>query len=272
MDQPSCLSIKESFARYFLDEVAVTPLSSSCVFTLPIKTLDQRYPDVFIEKKFEDSFLVHDAGATVAQLYAQGIHITESRTLSLQAIADRFGAVYADETFQRLSCAKDLEKSVLSIAECELIGMHGILDHNPVLEQDSINIRVHQALERWRPPYIREIHSHLKVEGKKASHSFDYVALPADAKHKYTAIRILKPSSSSQAQAERYGFLALDIEGTIYEHWNRFAIVAKAEQWAKASLSLVRSLSTKTIEVRSGEEDALDEAVPLTMDQLDQAA
>jgi hypothetical protein len=272
MDQQSCLSIKESFTRYFLNEVAVTRLRDSCVFTLPIKTLDQRYPDVFIEKKFEDSFLVHDAGTTVAQLYAQGIHVTERRASSLEAIAHRFGAEYADERFQRLSAARDLESSVLAIAECELMGMHEILEHNPVLEQDSIDVRVKQALELWRPPYIRDIQSRLKVKGKKANHSFDFVTFPTDSQHKSTALQILKPSSSPQAQAERYGFLALDIEGTIYEDWNRFAIITKAEQWTKGPRSLVRTLSTKTIEVRTGEEDSLGEIIPSVMDEFDQAA
>lgn len=272
MDKQSCLTLKESFARYFLNEVAVTPLRDSCVFTLPIKTLDQRYPDVFIEKKLEDTFLVHDAGTTVAQLYAQGIHVTESRTSSLQAIADRFGAVYAEETFQRLSDAKSLESSVLAIAQCELMGMHGVLEHNPVLEQDSINLRVKHALEQWRPPYIRDIQYRFEVRGKKASHSFDFVTFPTDSQHKSTALRILKPSSNPQAQAERYGFLALDIEGTIYGSWNRFAIITKADLWTKGPLSLIRSLSTKTIEVRSGEEDSLGERIPSVMDDLDQAA
>ena len=272
MDQQSCLTLKESFARYFLNEVAVTPLRDSCVFTLPIMTLDQRYPDVFIEKKLENTFLVHDAGTTVAQLYAQGIHVTESRASSLEAIAQRFGAVYAEEKFQRLTDAKCLESSVLAIAQCELMGMHEILEHNPIIEQDSVDLRVKQALELWRPPYIRDIRYRLKIQGKKANHSFDFVTFPTDSQHKSAALRILKPSSSPQAQAERYGFLALDLEGTSYEGWNRFAIITKAEQWTKGPLSLVRSLSTKTIEVRSGEEDSLGESIPSVMDEFDQAA
>ncbi len=272
MDQQSCLSIKESFARYFLKEVAVTPLRDSCVFTLPIMTLDQRYPDVFIEKKFEDTFWVHDAGTTVAQLYAQGIHVTERRASSLEAIAHRFGAEYAEETFQRISDAKSLESSVLAIAQCELMGMREILEHNPIIEQDPVDLRVKQALEQWRPAYIRDIHARFIVKGKKAKHSFDFVTFPTDSKHKSTALRILKPSSSPQAQAERYGFLALDIEGTTYGEWNRFAIITKAEQWTKGPRLLIRSLSTKTIEVRSGEEDSLGESIPSVMDEFDQAA
>lgn len=272
MDQQTCLTLKESFNRYFLNEVAVTAWRDCCVLTLPIKTLDQRYPDVFIEKKLENSFLVHDSGTTVAQLYAQGIHVTESRSASFEAIARRFGAVYAEETFQRLSDARELESSVLAIAQCELLGMYEVLGHTPLVEQDSVDLRIKQALEQWRPPYIRDIQYRLKVKGKKANHSFDCVTFPSDSRHKSTALRILKPSSSPQAQAERYGFLALDIEGTIYESWNRFAIITKAEQWTKGPLSLVRSLSTKTIEVRSGEEDSLDETIPLVMDEFDRAA
>jgi hypothetical protein len=74
-----------------------------CVFSLPIRGLDERPTDVFVEKQLGQSFRVHDAGITTSHLFAQGIHITEHKASMLEEVAKRLGVSYLAGTFE-VSC------------------------------------------------------------------------------------------------------------------------------------------------------------------------
>jgi hypothetical protein len=100
----------------------------------------------------------------------------------------------------------------------------------------------------------------------------DFVAYPAREGVPTVAMKVLAPSYSPQAQAERYGFLVLDTERTIYEQWRRIAVITKVEQWKQATLELVRSLSSRTIELHTGEERELSHLVPSDVGALVEAA
>ena len=95
MNQTNCHSIRDSFLGFLGDEIRVIESEGGCVLVLPGKTLDDRHSAIFIEQRMSDYFLVHDAGKTAAELYAQGIHITDPREEAFTQMAERLGAVFS---------------------------------------------------------------------------------------------------------------------------------------------------------------------------------
>ena len=142
-----------------------------------------------------------------------------------------------------------------------------------LIEEEPIKTRVQRSLDRWKPNYVRQINRNVIVKGHKADHSFDFVSFPEDPSANTVAIQILAPSHSPQAQAERYGFLVLDVEGKPpYEMWRRFAIITKAENWGEKPLTLVRALSQQTATLKTGDEEAVERLIPPIMESLSKAA
>ena len=68
--------------------------------------------------------------------------------------------------------------------------------------------------------------------------------------------------------ANRRGFLALDLKGTEADKWPRLAVVAKAERWPKEALQLVRRHSSKTLELRTGEDSEVERLLLPSIDDL----
>src|ERR1700719_3376144 len=99
MDPTNCNSIRESLVGFFGREVRVSEAQDGCVL-VPGKTLDDRSTAIFVDRKTPDYFVVHDAGKTASELFAQGIHMTENREEAFVNMAERMGAIFADGTFQ----------------------------------------------------------------------------------------------------------------------------------------------------------------------------
>ena len=92
------------------------------------------------------------------------------------------------------------------------------------------------------------------------------------AEYHDVAVKILTPGALSKWQAERYGFLALDLVGTAAATWSRLALIVKAERWKPRDVRLVSRHSAATIELRSGEESEIIQVVPERMTELSRAA
>ena len=60
---------------------------------------------------------------------------------------------------------------------------------------------------------MRAVDVGVGVMGKLEEHKFDFVTY-ADDPHKTVALKVISPSSSAIGQAERYGFLVLDLDET----------------------------------------------------------
>lgn len=90
-DLVNCTSVRQSLLRRLSDDICVMQAADQCVLTFPLRTLDDRHPDVFVDKKLGGSYLVHDAGKTASHLFAQGIHMTESRNSTFRQIASHLG-------------------------------------------------------------------------------------------------------------------------------------------------------------------------------------
>jgi hypothetical protein len=269
MDKMNCNSIKQSLIDRLAADIEVTALHHQCVLTLPLKTLDDRLTDVFVEEKLGDMFLVHDAGMTTSQLFAQGIHLTESKNKLLSEIARRLGVIYKNGMFQVACKGQDVEASVFAVGQCIGFGMLEVASHKPTFEEEPVLSIVQRTLDNWKPDEIGSIPKRFSVKGKKASHQFEFVVFSkAPEVFQNIAVKVLPPSYSPQWQSERYGFLALDIEGTIYDQWKRLAIVTRAEEWGREPLKLVHSLSSQVLEFRGGDEYKIEEHVPRAMNML----
>jgi|ERR1017187_2127013 hypothetical protein len=272
MDQASCNSVRESLIRRLSEDIYVMQIADQCVLTFPFRTLDDRYPDIFVDKKLGGSYLIHDAGKTASHLFAQGIHMTESRNASFKQIASLLGVEFADGMFQVLSDGTTLEASILAVAECIVLGTMDIASHKPTFEDEPVTSIIKRTFDTWNPDFIERVNARVQLKGRRTNHPVDFVAFPSRERVATVAVKVIAPSYSPQAQAERYGFLVLDTEGTIYEQWQKLAVVTKVEQWPKGPLALVRQLSSRTIELRTGEELSLKESIPLQVTALAVAA
>ncbi len=273
MGTTNCSEIRESLIRRLSEDIAVSTVDGQCVFSLPIRCLDDRPTDVFVEKLLGDSYRVHDAGITTSHLFAQGIHITEFKAEMFEEVAKRLGVSYLAGTFQ-VSCKEsEIENAILAVGQCSALATIDVATQKPVIEEDPIKTRVHRSLTQWKPKYVKQIGRNVPVKGRKARHSFDFVSFPEEPSFNTVAVQVLAPSHSPQAQAERYGFLVLDTEQLApYDTWSRFAIITKAENWGDRPMKLVRDLSQETVVLLTGEEEHVDELVPQIMENLSKVA
>jgi hypothetical protein len=269
METQTCRSIRDALLRLLGEQVEVAAFDDFCIVTLPLRTADSRYIDVFVESKLGDFVLVHDGGKSTAELYAQGIHLTDARVKIFGEMAHRYGVAYADGTFS-VACRSDgISSAVLAIAQCASLAMFDVLSHFPVADDEPVLARLGRALDLWKPPGV-EIARRVPIKGQtpEANHVFDYVAFASEPTRRNVAVKVLMPTYGSPLQAQRYGFLALDIRGTMFDRWPRLAVIARADQWVEPALRLVRSLSTRTLELESGDEGSLERLVPGYMDEL----
>ncbi len=265
----NCSDLRTSLIRKINDEVETSIVAGQCVFTIPIKSLDDRYTEVFVENKLGDMYRVHDAGITTSHLYAQGIHMTEHKSEIFEEMARRLGVFYVRGAFE-VSCKREqVDTAILAISQCAAIASFELASHGPVVEQEPIERRVERSLKHAELPYIELVQKGVVVKGKKARHIFNFVAFANESRFNSVAIQILHPSNSPQAQAERYGFLVLDSEGIEpYTSWKRLAVVTKVENWGDRSLSLVDQLSDQTIKLVTGQEEQAERFVPTLVREL----
>jgi len=269
MEILNCSSIKTSLIDFLRTQVEVASFTDRCVITLPIKTLDDRLVDVVVERKLSDFFVVHDAGKTLNELFVQGISITDIKKTHLEAMARQFGVELSGEVF-KIGCKIDkLQNAILAISQCSTLAMFELLSHRPEVEEEPLSSRVGRSLKKWQPSFVKSIERHVAIRGKKFPHYFDFVTFAEDEKqHHTTAVKLLPPTYSGTVQAERYAYLVLDIEETFFNAWARLAVVTKVETWPLPALEMVRGLSKEILEIRTGEEDSIEDSLPSTMNLL----
>lgn len=257
----ACRSLKESLLLYLNENVEVSTFETQCVITLPLRTLDHRLIDICIERKIGDLVIVHDAGKAASELFSQGIHLTNVRESVLKEVARRYGATFSDGTFT-VTCKDkpgEIETAILAVGQCASLAMYDVLKHTPTIEEEPVTALVRRALDRWQPEDV-ELRYRVPVKSQLGGvdHMFDAVLFPRRTGKRTVAVKALTLGYPPQVQADRYGFLALDIRGTVYDEWPREAIISKVDRWSEPALRQVRSLSARTLELREGDEQRVD--------------
>jgi len=224
-----------------------------------MKTLDNRYVRVYVETTATDRLLVHDGGDATAELFLQGLTLTDSRVQTLRNVAKRYGASYANNSFVIAATHGALNESVLAIAQCSIAGMHDILKHAPNFDEERVDTLVKKALQRNPPPNMTVQFGVVAKGGGAREHKFDAVAFPLVRDLSTVAVKTLGTAYPPNVQTERFGYIALNLRGTLYDNWRKLTVIARAELWPFEHLRAVRDLSHLTIELRTGDEDQIAE-------------
>lgn len=138
MEQQSCSSIRDALVTFFGAHTEVTTANGRCIVTLPIKTLDDRFIDVYLEPKLGDYVLVHDGGKSMVELFAQGIHLTDTQVGQMKNVAHRYGVTFQNDMFQvgTYSDTADLHVAILAVAQCAAMAMTPVVSHQPIVEDE----------------------------------------------------------------------------------------------------------------------------------------
>jgi len=270
----NCSSLKESLVALFATALDVTAFESGCIVTLPLKTVDDRYVDVFVEPVADSDFVyVHDGGKNTAELFTQGIHPTEGQEALLKGIARRYGVTFQNGRFQ-IACPNDaaIHAAVLTIGQCVVLAMVDVVSHEPKIEDESLPARVARTLRLWQPPYV-EIERRVVVKGRtKYEHVFDFVSRSTVPTAKTVALKLLPPSVGTQWQIARLGFMGFDIKGQPAARWPLLTVLSRAEEWSTKSLEIVKGMSTDVILIPTDREERIEQLLPPKMTELTDAA
>jgi hypothetical protein len=215
------------------------------------------------------TFIVHDGGKTLAELFCQGVPITASRLDSQEALARTYGVeLFKNKTFRKICVSSDLERAIFDVAQCSASSMLDIVSHKPKFEErDDLSSRIDQALRAWQPESVREIASNVQVQGTAEKHRFSFVCYPSNGAPT-VGLKILG-SDAPFAAAERYAFLGLDLSGIDeLNRWKRLAIIPNSDKWGKRAKSLVSRFSDDVLEVKKGHESISMRTLPVIMNQL----
>lgn len=263
-----CSRLRNDLASYLGSGVKVSANKNRCVVTLPLTTLDKRRVTVVVEERAPNAYIVHDGGKTASELFCQGVDMTKGKEAHQSAIAAKFGVHITGKLYRKFCKSSELQDGILAVAQCALMAMAELIDHKPQVEDETLGSRVSRILSDWKPSYLRSIERNVKVDGTTAPHSFQFVSYPVAAEYNTVAIKILN-HDHPRWQAERYGFLGLDIQNApLVKSWIRCALISHAEEWPESALQLVRKFSHRTVEVFSEREDELLSILPSTMASL----
>jgi hypothetical protein len=268
----NCGWLRSSILAYVGEQTDVHDIEDSCVVTLPIKTVDNRWVDVYVEPHGPDFFRVHDAGKTTSELRLHGVKITETKYAALNDIAVRFSATLSDGSFV-IGCKMDtLQQAIFSVGQCANLGMLELLKHAPNFREPPIISRIAETLEAWSSGKAT-IQSHVHLRGRTSHHEFDFVAHPLQPQRVNTvALRVLHPGYTPLTTARNFGFLSLDLLAE-YSRWKKLAILTRSEMWTEEAISLVSKHAENVIRIESDKiDEEVREKLPGTMDRLQRAA
>ena len=68
METQVCSSIRDALLSFLGAELEVSTFEDQCIITLPLKTLDDRFLDVYVEPRIGDYVVVHDGGRTALRV------------------------------------------------------------------------------------------------------------------------------------------------------------------------------------------------------------
>jgi hypothetical protein len=260
----ACRSLKQSLLEFLGSRVEVSVDEGACVVTLPLKTLDNRYVTVYVDRTATDRLLVHDGGDATAELFLQGVKLTETKLATLRSIAKRYGASFANNSFTVAATPGMLNEAVLTIAQCATTGMYDLLKVVPVFDEERVAALVKKTLERNPPPNMHVQFGASAKGGAGREHKFDAVVLPfQDHDLRTVAIKTLGTAYPANVQSERFLGMALDLRETSFGRWQKLTVIPRADAWELKYLKTVRDLSDDTIELRTGDdEQVLDRLIP----------
>lgn len=251
MQSQACHSIKDALIAYLGEFTDVVQDGEQCIVTVPIMTLDNRWVDITVEEKAPDSFLVHDAGKAVDELFLQGLPLSDSRLSVLHDIAFRHGIDLVDDAAFVAHCRRErLQQSIWTVAQCSSIAMGEILRHRAAVEEESFAGAVGQIVSSWGKEKGVSISSSIRAKGRTSQHTFDFVA---SRENLTVAINVLNPSSGPLAKAKGYGYQVLDLGGTSYDDWKKVAVLSKPDIWTPAARRIVSSMATRVVEFYGGD-------------------
>lgn len=249
-----CESIHESILKHLSDLTLVEQHRDLCVVTLPIRTVDGRLVDVFVEERAGDYFLVHDASKAANELILTGVNMTASMKSSFERLAASFGIQMVNETFQTTCKAAQLNSALLGVAMCSSMATMHLLEHVARTDEDTVRDQFGAALKIWvrRRATLKE---RVSIGGKWRQHSFDFVAYPKNSTP--IAFSVVSPSGNSAAAADRAAFRAKDLEDTRYAGWRKVIVEARSEEWTGPAKNLLAKCSDMVIEINSGDAPTL---------------
>lgn len=262
----NCSSIRAELLNYIGKQTDVTGLRDSCIITLPLRTVDDRWVDVYIEQRNADYFIVHDAGKTVSELLSHGLNLTESKISLLGCIAQRFGANVNDGSFMRGCKLSGLQEAIMAIAQCASLGMIELLKHSANFAELPLTTALDAALHSWAGDRA-SVESRVVVQGESVQHTFDFVCRPLADNIQTVAVSILRPSYTPMATAKLYGFTILDL-GRKKSGWKKMAILAKDSEWTEDARELIRKHAGKVISIASADLRELKTELPSALDEL----
>lgn len=268
MPTARCESIHESILKHLSDWTTVEHVRDLCVVTLPVRTVDGRLVDVFVESRSGDYFLIHDAGKAANELILHGVDITPSINHNLECIASSFGTQWADEMFQARCKVGQLNSVILGVAMSSSFATIHLLEHVADVEGEAIRDQVGSVLKIWSKKRAR-IQEHVVASGAWSQHTFDFVAFPKGSSP--LAVSVLLPSGNPINSARNAAYRAKDLEGTSAAEWKKVIVEAHAETWTRPAKNLIAKCSDAVIELNSGENPTV-ERISKSLNQLLNAA
>lgn len=276
MASQSCSSIRTALLEYFGEQTEVLSLGNTCVISLPIKTVDNRWVEVHVEERMDGFYVVHDAGKTSGELISHGVKMTSGQITIMNQIAGSLGASVHDDGTFILGCKKkeDLEKAILAVAQCASLGMLEVMKHRPVVEDEPIIRLAGEVISEWSDGKGK-IRSRVAIHGDSAQHKMDFVFFPQDNDPRRTiAVSILNPRYTAMIAAKLYGFMAVDIDKVpTYRNWKRLAILSRKNQWTQDAVDLIEKHAARVVQVGASS-SSVDLKAPLieAMDYIKEAA
>jgi hypothetical protein len=250
MQAVNCQSIKDTVLQHLIERTAVERSGDICIVTLPIRTIDDRLVDIFIEPRQKDFYFIHDAGKAANELILRGINITNSMNRNYSLLADRFRVTWSDEMFQTGCKLDQIAASALAVATCSSMATLDLLGFVAAPEEEATHDQFGVALRKWSKRRA-SVAEHVPAKGSWKQHSFDFVAYPKGQLP--IAINIVSPAGNAIGAADRAAFRAKDLQGTEYETWRKVLVETHAESWTAQAHGLISKCSDAVIEIKSGE-------------------
>ena len=249
----------------FLDKkVKVREMQDSCIVTLPMETVDKRKVSVVIDS-IGDTFVVHDGGKTLSELFCHGVSMTDTRLSHQIDIAAKHGAHFKNKMIRVVCKREDLERAIFAVAQCSSMAMLDLVSHKARLDDDSVPSKVSGILDLWRPADV-QISKNVDVRTVESDHRLNAVCRASSGV--IIGVKVLG-SDNPKKNAQQYGYMDLDMTSNDeYRNWARFAIVSGAENWNERTLGVVYRHATKVLEVKSKNEDEFLGRIPAIMSDL----
>jgi hypothetical protein len=249
----TCSSIEGLLREKWLERLVVKSVGENlCIASLPMSTVDNRQPDVFIEARAGDYLLVHEGGKSFNELILSGHKGTEAVERSFHGLAQQFGILWQDQSFQ-MPCKLDrLPDAVLAISSASLAASVFLLERIPEETSNSTFDALQKALKQWAKSKAK-LKERVKAQGAVKQHQFDFVLTPT-AGTPPIGVTILSPGNSSISAAERYAFKLLDLKSSNARNWAQLVVQTSQEEWSNNARKIITKMADGVIEVPAGQQ------------------